>query len=206
MAVTITNQTPGDNSIQLGWNSNPAANTDANAYVATDPADFNTPNCISVPADQSGLLPGVTDFTATVTGLTSGTSYFVMCEADGVDSAVANVQTTGNPPGPTPTVHLIPKGDDDGDGPEWDAHPGEIVIVKIRVTSLSNPSVRVSGITVNFAITGGTGTGKLKKTSAVSNMRGIARVPFVCAKKGDVSVTASATLADAPAIATVNIL
>jgi|GEM_PF-4908950 len=206
MAVTIMSKTPANNSIVLGWNSTPAANVDANAYVATDPSDFNTPNCISVSADQSGLLPGVNNFTATVTGLTSGTPYYVMCEADGVDSAVDSFQTTGNPPGPTPTVHLIPKGDNDGDGPDWDGHPAEIIIIKTRVTSLSNPSVRVSGITVNYAISGGSGTGKLKKTSAVSNMHGIARVPFVCGKKGDVNITATSAQADAPAACVVHIV
>lgn len=205
MAVTISNLAPADTSVALGWNANPAANTDANAYVATDPADFNTPNCISIPADQSGLLPGVTSFTATPTGLTPGTSYYAMCEADGADSTVTPFKTTGNPPGPTPTVHLIPKGDNDGDGPDWDGHPSEIVIIKTRVTSLSNPGVRVSGITVNFTISGGAGTGKLKRASAVSNMHGVARVPFVCGQKGNVVITATAAQADAPATLVVNI-
>jgi len=206
MAVTITNLAPADTSVVLGWNSNPPANVDANAYVATDPADFNTPDCISVPADQSGLLPGVTSFTATPSGLTPGTNYYAMCEADGADSTISTFKTTGNPPGPTPTVHLIPKGDNDNDGPDWDGHPAEIVMVKMRVTSLSNPKVRVSGITVNFSISGGTGTGKLKKTSSISNMRGIAKVPFVCAKKGDVSITATSAQADGPATAVVHIV
>lgn len=206
MSVTVTNVTPANNSVALGWNSNPAANTDANAYVATDPADFNTPDCISVPADQSGLLPGVTSFTATPAGLTPGTSYYAMCEADGADSTVTPFKTTGNPPGPTPTVHLIPKGDNDGDGPDWDGYPAQIIMVKTRVTSLSNPKVRVSGITVNYAISGGTGKGTLKKTSAVSNMHGIAKVPFVCGKKGDVTITATSAQADAPATCVVHIV
>ena len=205
MPVTITQKNPGDDNIQLGWNSNPAANTDANAYVATDPADFNTPDCISVPADQTGQLPGITDFTATVTGLTSGTSYYVMCEADGADSSVDSFKTTGTPPGPSPVAHLTPKGDNDGDGPDWDGHTGEIIVVKVRVRSISNPQVRLSGITVNFAITGGTGTGKLKKASAISNIRGIAKVPFVCGKNGDVYITSSSPLADNQGVTTIHI-
>ena len=204
MSVTITNKVPGGSSIQLGWNSNPAANTDANAYIATDPADFNTPNCISVPADQSGLLPGVTDFTATPTGLTPGTAYYVMCEADGLDSATDTFTTTGTPPGPTPIAHLIPKGDNDNDGPDWDTHIGGLVLIKVRTVSISNSAVRLSGITVNFAITGGNGTGKLKKASAKSNMNGVARVAFVAGQK-DVLINASSPAADNSADLTVHI-
>jgi len=205
MAVTITQVTPADTSVGVEWTANPAANVDANAYVATDPADFNTPNCLSVPADQSGQLPGIGVFTGTVTGLTSGTTYYAMCEADGADSTTSTFQTTGTPPGPTPTVHLIPKGDNDGDGPDWDGIPGSIVLIKVRTLSISNPNQRLSGITVNFAITGGNGTGKLKKTTSVSNMHGVARVPFVCGQRGDVQISASSITADNTAVATVHI-
>lgn len=204
MAVTITSKNPGDTMVSMGWNSNPPANVDANVYVATDPADFNTPDAIVVPADQAGQLPGITDFTATVTSLSPATTYYVMCEADGVDSAMDTFVTTGNPPGPTPTVHLVPKGLL-GDGPVWNAHMGEWVLLKVQTVSITNPAHRLSGIQVNWKITAGAGCGVLKKASTCSGMLGVARDFFICAKKGTVQITASSPLADNSVVLTVNI-
>lgn len=108
MAVTITQKTPSNNSAVIGWNSNPAANVDANVYVSPNQADLaNPPNfpatVISTPADQTGLLPGVTSFTATVNGLLPGTTYYVLCEADSSYSAYPDsFTTTGSSVPPVP--------------------------------------------------------------------------------------------------------
>ena len=204
MAVTITSKNPGNDSLAVGWNTSPQANVDANVYVAADPADFNTPDAIVVPADQTGQLPGVNDFTATVTGLTPGTNYYLMCEADGVDSAMDSFTTTGAPPGPAPTVHLVPKGLL-GDGPVWNAHVGEWVLLKVQTAKISNPAHRLSGVPVDWKITAGAGCGVLKKASTRSGMLGVARDLFICAKKGTVQITASSPMADNSVVLTVNI-
>ena len=108
MPVTITQKSPANNSVQIGWNSNPAANVDANVYISTTQSDLSNPptfpaSVISAVADQTGQLPGITDFTATVTGLSSGTTYYILCEADGVYSPYPDsFTTTGTVPVPTP--------------------------------------------------------------------------------------------------------
>jgi hypothetical protein len=106
MAVTITQKTPSNNSVLIGWNSNPAANVDANAYISTVQTDLGNPpnfpaSVLSASADQSGLLPGVTNFTATLNGLSPGTTYYVLCEADGSYSPYPDsFTTTGTVSGP----------------------------------------------------------------------------------------------------------
>jgi len=111
MAVTITQKSPSNNSVVLGWNSNPPANVDANAYVSPNQSDLsNPPNfpsaVISVPADQTGLLPGVSSFTATINGLLPGTLYYVLCEADGSYSPYPDsFTTTGTPPPPPVSIN-----------------------------------------------------------------------------------------------------
>ncbi|HVZ80538.1 MAG TPA: fibronectin type III domain-containing protein [bacterium] len=204
MAVTITSKNPGDDRISVGWNATPQANVDANVYVATDPADFNTPDAIVVPADQANQLPGINDFTATVTGLTPGTNYYLMCEADGLESSMDSFTTTGNLPGPAPTVHLVPKGLL-GDGPVWNAHPFEWILLKVQTVKISNPAQRLSGVPVEWKITSGAGHGVLKKAKTYSGMLGVARDLFICAKKGTVQITATSPLADNSVVLTVNI-
>ena len=108
MPVTVTQKSPTNNSVLISWNSNPAANVDANVYISTTQSDLINPptfpaSVTSAAADQSGLLPGVTDFTATINGLVAGTTYYLLCEADGVYSIYPDsFTTTGTVPVPVP--------------------------------------------------------------------------------------------------------
>ena len=211
MQVNLQPIAPGDitsTSVTLRWTSNPAANNDANAYVGTSVGNFG----FTVPADQSGQLPGVSSFTATVNGLTPGTSYVAMAEADGANSTTQSFSTAS---AVTPTAHLVALacrlgddgGDDDGGdgGNDCEVDSGERLRVRVRTEKYGVPGSRLPGVTVNFAITGGTGSGKLKQSSSVSNLNGVAKVGFVGGNAGSVQITASSPSADNQVTITVTV-
>lgn len=95
MPVTITAKTPSFTQVAVGWQSAPAANNTSTVRVATSSANLDNPGTrITQVSDQDGQLPGITDFTATVTGLTQGTTYWLQCEADGVLSSKTTFTTS----------------------------------------------------------------------------------------------------------------
>jgi hypothetical protein len=211
MQVNLQPIAPADitnTSVILRWTSNPAANNDANGYVGISAGNYG----FSTPADQSGQLPGVASFTATISGLNPGTSYVAMAEADGANSSTQSFATTG---GVAPTAHLVALacrlgddgGDDDGgdNGDGCDVGSGEKLRIRVRTEKFGVSGSRLPGVTVNFAITGGSGSGQLKQNSSVSNKNGVAKVGFIGGNAGNVQITASSPTADGPVTITVTV-
>lgn len=94
--VSIVQITPNNQDVTITWQSDDRAGS-ATIFVALTPADLSNPaKRFSAPAQNP--LPDIFFF-ATVTGLTPGTTYVCMAEADGVNSAVQNFTTGGTAPG-----------------------------------------------------------------------------------------------------------
>jgi hypothetical protein len=202
MAVTINLVTPGSDNVRVQWQAVPMPINTATLYVAANQADLNTPNGLSVPADQSGILPA-TPLTGTIPGLSSGTNYFCVAEADGNLSAVQPFITGG---AAAPTAHLIAKGDDDDDQePCYEVRKGRSVELKIRALKIGDSGTRLSGIAVNFIVTDGQACGQLAQTSAVSNVHGSVKVAFTGTQPGKTQVTVSSPQADNQAVLDIEI-
>jgi len=199
-SVKIIQLNPGDTNAQVQWQTDQQANNTATAYVAQNQADLGDPTkCVT--GDASAQLPAA-NFMVNVAGLNAGTPYFCMCEADGVNSWNQPFGTTGA----VATTHLVALkcragddgSDDDGgtNGDPCEVDNGKKLRIRVATEKLGAPGTRLPGISVNFSITGGSGSGTLKHDNVVSNKRGVAKVVLIGGNRGDVQVTASSQSAD----------
>jgi hypothetical protein len=192
MAVTINLVTPGANNVKVQWQAVPMPLNTALLYVAANQADLNTPNGLSVQADQSGSLPA-NPLTATIPGLAAGTNYFCMASADVNMSAVQSFSTTGSV---APTAHLEAEGEHGHHGPHCEVKKGQSVELNVHTVKIGDPATKLPGINVNFAVTSGQANGQLTQSTAVSNDHGKAMVAFSGAQPGQAQVTVSSPQAD----------
>lgn len=194
-SVGITLLNPADTNITLTWSSFDStgaltpATTSANAY-AVDPSG----NKFSASSPVNGRM---TTYSATVTGLTPGTTYACSCDADSVMSPSMPGTTTGA----SYTAHLLIS------KPNVDVKVGEEHHLHAKVVKINDPKeTPLPGVTVYFAVTSGSQYGTLSSASAVSNARGMARIIVDAGHNpGDMQVTASSPSADNSGAITVHV-
>jgi hypothetical protein len=191
-SVGIDQIAPTDTDITLNWSSfdaNGALTAAANSANATLTDVAGNKKSASCPVNGRS-----SSYVATVSGLTPGTVYTCICDADGVYSPGKPGCTTGN----KATAHLVPKKDDGDGGVEIPVSTGDDRPIRVKVVKINDPQqTPMPGVMVYFAVTDGSQYGSLESVSAVSNDRGIAKVLFDAGNTpGDVEITASSPLAD----------
>ena len=147
-SVKIVQINPSDNNAQVQWQSDQQANNTATTYISRNQADLGDPTkCIT--GDASAQLPAA-NFMVNVAGLTAGTNYFCLCEADGVSSPSQTFGTIGV----AATAHLVAlpcrpgdDGNDDGgaDGGTCEVDTGKKIRIRVATEKIGAPGTRLSG-------------------------------------------------------------